>query len=101
MLSPVLVADSLKWIEKWLLFHPQRIFLFLNFVFDVHGFRYQMPLALIGLLSCLALWDVFKFCSDRWGLDHYPVIQQCLVRIAQCGTLSNLLSLESIYLYLK
>ncbi|XP_040986291.1 PRA1 family protein H [Juglans microcarpa x Juglans regia] len=45
---------------------------------------YQMPLALIGLLSCLALWDVFKFCSDRWGLDHYPVIQQCLVRIAQC-----------------
>ncbi|XP_062168434.1 PRA1 family protein H [Alnus glutinosa] len=47
---------------------------------------YQMPLALVGLISCLALWDVFKFCSDRWGLDQYSVIRQCLVRIAQCVT---------------
>ncbi|KAE8125789.1 hypothetical protein FH972_020562 [Carpinus fangiana] len=45
---------------------------------------YRMPLALVGLISCLALWDAFKFCSDRWGLDQYPVFQQCLVRIAQC-----------------
>ncbi|GMY31868.1 PRA1 family protein H isoform X1 [Fagus crenata] len=45
---------------------------------------YQMPLALVGLISCLALWDVFKFCGDRWGLDQYPVVQQCLIRIAQC-----------------
>lgn len=45
---------------------------------------YQMPLALLGLISCLALWDVFQFCSGRWGLDQYPVIRQCLVRFAQC-----------------
>lgn len=45
---------------------------------------YRMPLALVGLISCLALWDAFKFCSDRWGLDQYPVFRQCLVRIAQC-----------------
>jgi hypothetical protein len=58
-----------------------------------------MPLALVGLISCLALWDAFKFCSERWGLDQYPVFRQCLVRIAQCGMLSALLSLDSIHLY--
>jgi hypothetical protein len=57
-----------------------------------------MPLALVGLISCLALWDVFKFCGDRWGLDQYPVVQQCLIRIAQCGMLSILLSLYIINL---
>ena len=46
-----------------------------------------MPLALLGLVSCLALWDIVKFCGDRWGLDKYPVVWQCLVRIAQCGKL--------------
>jgi len=44
-----------------------------------------MPLALIGLISSLALWDVFKFCSDRWGWDRYPVLRQVMVRTAQCG----------------
>ncbi|KAJ6724504.1 PRENYLATED RAB ACCEPTOR 1-RELATED [Salix viminalis] len=45
---------------------------------------YQMPLALIGLISSLALWDTFKFCSDKWGWDRYPVIRQVMVRTAQC-----------------
>ncbi|KGN55111.1 PRA1 family protein H [Cucumis sativus] len=52
---------------------------------------YQMPLALLGLISCLALWDIVKFCCDRWGLDKYPVLWQCLVRIAQCATVIILL----------
>lgn len=61
-----------------------------------------MPLALVGLISCLALWDVFKFCGDKWGLDHHPVVRQCLVRIAQCGMLSILFfSQYIINLYLK
>ncbi|KAI3457433.1 hypothetical protein Pfo_014096 [Paulownia fortunei] len=47
---------------------------------------YQLPIALFGLISCLALWDVFKFSGDRWGLDRYPVIRQTLIRIAQCVT---------------
>ncbi|KAJ4976837.1 hypothetical protein NE237_001943 [Protea cynaroides] len=47
---------------------------------------YQMPLALVGLLSCLALWDLFRFCSDKWGWERYSSIRQCLVRIAQCAT---------------
>ncbi|GFZ05757.1 prenylated RAB acceptor 1.H [Actinidia rufa] len=47
---------------------------------------YQMPLAVVGLVSSLALWDAFKFYSDRWGLDQYPMIRQTLIRIAQCAT---------------
>uniref|UniRef100_A0A2P2J1U3 PRA1 family protein n=1 Tax=Rhizophora mucronata TaxID=61149 RepID=A0A2P2J1U3_RHIMU len=47
---------------------------------------YQMPVALIGLISSLALWDIFKFCNDRWGWDRYPVIRQVLVRTAQFAT---------------
>ncbi|KAK6134558.1 hypothetical protein DH2020_031728 [Rehmannia glutinosa] len=47
---------------------------------------YQLPVALIGLISCLALWDVFKISGDRWGLDRYPMIRQTLIRIAQCVT---------------
>ncbi|KAJ8747481.1 hypothetical protein K2173_014418 [Erythroxylum novogranatense] len=47
---------------------------------------YQMPLALIGLLSSLAVWDTFKFCSDKWGWDRYPTIRHVLVRAAQCAT---------------
>ncbi|KAH7512581.1 hypothetical protein FEM48_Zijuj12G0105700 [Ziziphus jujuba var. spinosa] len=47
---------------------------------------YKMPIALVGLLSSLALWDIFKFFSERWGLDQYPVVRQCLIRGAQCVT---------------
>ncbi|KAL2331373.1 hypothetical protein Fmac_018954 [Flemingia macrophylla] len=47
---------------------------------------YKMPVALVGLILCLALWDFFKFCSHRWGLEQYPLTHQCLLRIAQCAT---------------
>lgn len=57
-----------------------------------------MPLALVGLLSSLALWDIFKFCSERWGLNQYPVVQQCLIRGAQCGELSTVCSFKEHYL---
>ncbi|KAH8494336.1 hypothetical protein H0E87_020919 [Populus deltoides] len=55
---------------------------------------YQMPLALIGMISSLALWDIFKFCSDRWGWDRYPVIRQVMVRAAQCVTAVILICLN-------
>ncbi|PON81839.1 Prenylated rab acceptor [Trema orientale] len=45
---------------------------------------YQMPTALFGLIASLALWDAFKFCSEKWGLDRYPLTQQCFVRVGQC-----------------
>ncbi|XP_052179228.1 PRA1 family protein H [Diospyros lotus] len=47
---------------------------------------YRLPLALVGLVLSLALWDAFKFCGNRWGLDRYPAIRQSLVRIAQCAS---------------
>lgn len=47
---------------------------------------YQKLLALVGLISCLALWDVLKLCGDRWGLEQHPVIKQSLIRISQCAT---------------
>lgn len=47
---------------------------------------YQKLLALVGLISCLALWDVLKLCGDRWGLEQHPIIKQSLIRIAQCAT---------------
>ncbi|XP_015061375.1 PRA1 family protein H [Solanum pennellii] len=47
---------------------------------------YQKLLALVGLISCLALWDVLKLCGDRWGLEQRPVIKQSLIRISQCAT---------------
>ncbi|XP_042028381.1 PRA1 family protein H-like, partial [Salvia splendens] len=45
---------------------------------------YQLPLALFGLLSCLALWDAFRFSGDRWRLDGYPLLREALIRTAQC-----------------
>ncbi|CAI9088707.1 OLC1v1023116C4 [Oldenlandia corymbosa var. corymbosa] len=48
---------------------------------------YQMPIALVGLLLSLALWDGFKYCGDHWKLDQRPVLRQTLVRVAQCGKL--------------
>ncbi|XP_073303791.1 PRA1 family protein H [Primulina huaijiensis] len=47
---------------------------------------YQLPIALVGLISCLALWDVFKFAGDRWNLDGCPVLRELLIRIVQCVT---------------
>ncbi|KAM3320623.1 PRA1 family protein H [Capsicum chacoense] len=47
---------------------------------------YQKLLALVGLISCLALWDLLKLCGDRWGLEQRPVFKQSLIRIAQCAT---------------
>ncbi|KAI4321848.1 hypothetical protein MLD38_035181 [Melastoma candidum] len=47
---------------------------------------YQMPVALVGVLSSLALWDLFRMGSDKLGLDHRPVFRQLLVRAAQIGT---------------
>uniref|UniRef100_A0A7N0RED2 PRA1 family protein n=1 Tax=Kalanchoe fedtschenkoi TaxID=63787 RepID=A0A7N0RED2_KALFE len=47
---------------------------------------YQMPLALVGLISCLAMWDLLKVMSHKWRLDDFPVRRQVLVRVAQCAT---------------
>ena len=53
--------------------------------FGYYGCRYKMPVALVGLVLCVALWDFFKFCSHRWGLEQYPLTRQILIRVVQCG----------------
>ncbi|CAK9175240.1 unnamed protein product [Ilex paraguariensis] len=55
---------------------------------------YQMPLALAGMISCLALWYLFGYWGDRWGLDRYPLFQLNLVRVAQCCEFVHLLLLH-------
>lgn len=64
------------------------------FILILASTLYQMPVALVGLISCLAVWDIFKFCSDRWGWDRYPIIRQVLVRTAQCVTAVMLIILN-------
>lgn len=54
-------------------------------VLAIDGDRYKMPVPLVGLISCLALWEFFNFCSNRWGLAGYPMTRQCLIRLVQCG----------------
>lgn len=49
------------------------------------GDRYQMPLALVGLVSCLAMWELFRFCDNRWALDRFSAIRPVVIRIAQFG----------------
>ncbi|KAI7747217.1 hypothetical protein M8C21_001495 [Ambrosia artemisiifolia] len=47
---------------------------------------YQIPIALAGLVSSLALWELFAYCGKRWGLDNHPVTRECLLRLVQCAT---------------
>ncbi|CAA7039685.1 unnamed protein product [Microthlaspi erraticum] len=47
---------------------------------------YQMPLALVGLLASLALWELFKYCSDRWKFDRHPSARKLLIGFGQCAT---------------
>ncbi|XP_074319346.1 PRA1 family protein H [Silene latifolia] len=46
---------------------------------------YKMPLAFVGLLSCLAVWELFRFCDAKWALERYPSSRQVLIRAGQCG----------------
>ncbi|KAK2968424.1 hypothetical protein RJ640_004430 [Escallonia rubra] len=50
---------------------------------ELEKLRYQIPLALVGLVSSLALWDAFRVCGERWGIDRHPLIRQTLVLVAQ------------------
>ncbi|KAF2575940.1 hypothetical protein F2Q70_00003684 [Brassica cretica] len=47
--------------------------------------KHWMPLALVGLLASLALWELFKYCSDRWKFDHHPSAGKLVIGIGQCA----------------
>ncbi|KAK9152832.1 hypothetical protein Sjap_000312 [Stephania japonica] len=47
---------------------------------------YQIPVALLGSISSLVLWDLFRLGCEKWGLDGYPSSRQLLIRLVQCAT---------------
>jgi hypothetical protein len=45
-----------------------------------------MPMALLGMLASLAVWEVVRYCRDHWGLTtRAPGIAQALLHCAQIG----------------
>ncbi|XP_011627347.1 PRA1 family protein H isoform X2 [Amborella trichopoda] len=46
-------------------------------------FLYKIPIALFGLVSTVALWEVLRICSNRWQLEKYPVILHVMVLLMQ------------------
>lgn len=62
-------------------------FILYNFACTCIYDRYQLPLALFGLISSLGLWEAFRFCTNRWELESRPVVRQILLRLIQLGEL--------------
>ncbi|KAK1629716.1 hypothetical protein QYE76_004031 [Lolium multiflorum] len=48
---------------------------------------YRMPMALLGMLASLAVWEAVLYCRDRWGLaTRAPGVGQALLHCAQIAT---------------
>ncbi|XP_073002813.1 PRA1 family protein H [Typha latifolia] len=48
---------------------------------------YRMPLSLLGLVASLVIWEMLRFCSEKWELEErWPGLRQALVRVAQFAT---------------
>ncbi|CAL5049889.1 unnamed protein product [Urochloa decumbens] len=45
---------------------------------------YRMPMALLGMLASLAVWEGVRYCRDHWDLA--PGIAQALLHCAQIAT---------------
>ncbi|XP_004966164.1 PRA1 family protein H isoform X1 [Setaria italica] len=45
---------------------------------------YRMPMALLGMLASLAVWEGVRYCRDHWTLS--PGIAQALLHCAQIAT---------------
>ena len=47
---------------------------------------YRMPMALLGMLASLAVWEGVRYCRDHWGLTtRAPGVAQALLHCAQIG----------------
>ncbi|KQJ86980.1 hypothetical protein BRADI_4g08810v3 [Brachypodium distachyon] len=45
---------------------------------------YRMPMALLGMLASLAVWESVRYCRERWGLaTRAPGVGQALLHCAQ------------------
>ncbi|EES06222.1 PRA1 family protein H [Sorghum bicolor] len=48
---------------------------------------YRMPMALLGMLASLAVWEGVRYCRDHWGLTtRAPGVAQALLHCAQIAT---------------
>nr|CAD1839464.1 unnamed protein product [Ananas comosus var. bracteatus] len=46
-----------------------------------------MPISLLGLMSSLVIWELVRFCNEKWDLEQrFPGLRQVLVRFAQFAT---------------
>lgn len=51
--------------------------------------RYRMPMALLGMLAILIVWESVRYCRERWGLaTRAPGVGQFLLHSAQIGEVS-------------
>lgn len=45
-----------------------------------------MPMALLGMLTSLAVWEGVRYCRDHWDLiTRAPGVAQALLHCAQIG----------------
>lgn len=52
-----------------------------------HLCRYRMPMALLGMLASLVVWESVRYCRERWGLaTRAPGVGQALLHCAQIAT---------------
>ncbi|MQL69922.1 hypothetical protein Taro_002210 [Colocasia esculenta] len=59
---------------------------------------YKMPLALLGLVSSLAIWEALRIGSSWWDLEErYPGLRFVLVRVAQLGEFSGCYFVADVY----
>uniref|UniRef100_A0A0E0LYM4 PRA1 family protein n=1 Tax=Oryza punctata TaxID=4537 RepID=A0A0E0LYM4_ORYPU len=48
---------------------------------------YRMPMALLGMLAILIVWESVRYCRERWGLStRAPGVGQFLLHSAQIAT---------------
>jgi hypothetical protein len=48
-----------------------------------------MPMALLGMLAILIVWESVRYCRERWGLaTRAPGVGQFLLHSAQIGEVS-------------
>lgn len=62
-----------------------RNYLYLSLVI-LACFLYKMPVALLGMISVFAMWDMLRMCSNKWGLQQYSFLHQMLLMIARLVT---------------
>ncbi|KAK8939292.1 PRA1 family protein H [Platanthera guangdongensis] len=76
-----------------------RNYAFLSLIFFACSL-YQMPIPLLGLISCLGLWELLRVCNDKWELEESrPTLRTILLRLVQFGELLSFLSEFSLVWY--